>query len=228
MTKKKVITSKQLANSMKLAIKINESKKVVNKQVKNILLRESANKEYITKFLKEGPMDSVWGGIKKAGSAIGGAFAPGQAGKNVAQDQQSKSVVKHLSQLVSNVDKSRQKFQSELLKDTEVISTYCDSVIALQRAIQQNTEGPNPARGWDVAKVVSMAQEKIKQLQADLQEEMKAIDSFLKSFNTDITTSATEQETAESGRSSMGRAQAATKTPNVSTYKTVGQQGGKK
>lgn len=208
MSQKIKLTKSQFKRSMITAIKLNESNKIVKQTVSATLIQEAKNKKYIEKVLKEGPLGNVWKGMKDAGTAVMNKI-PGIRQQN-GQDLQLKTTIKHLSTLSGQVDKARSKFESELLKDTQIIGNYVDAVVALSRAVHQQTLG---ATSPEMAKIVATAQDKIRQLEADLESEKEAIESFIKSFNMDTqTTDAAQAQTETGGHRHAGRPRPVRKT----------------
>lgn len=220
------------------AVKLHEARKIIKKTVLETVLQERANLKQINRILSEGPFSNVWQGVKSAGSTIGqglksafGAASKASNQQSVAQNQQTdqlQSLLKQMTTLAANVEKARQKFQAELLKDTQVITSYADSLVNLVRAnnmLQGLVKDGAPLHlGQTIEKITQDASEKEKTFRSDLQSEKSAIDTFLSSFDKSSKMTADDdqkEQESEIGRSSMGRAAAAGRTGKSQQYNTV-------
>lgn len=226
------MSKKQISDVVKTAIVMHEQKKVVNKIVRETINEELKVKTLVEHYLSEGPLSNVWAGLKGAAGAIGqgiqqtagGAVAAARQASAANQAQaQKKAALDQINTLSKEVAKTRQKFTQDVLKNTQNLNAYHDSVLGLAQGFQQAAQslGNDP----ELSRLKQQVDQAIGNLYYDLTSEKEHIDVFLKDLRGvgEKGSSATQgykakqaadkqrgAESKEYGNSMTGRARAAT------------------
>lgn len=132
-------------------------------------------------YLNEGPMASVWQGIKQAGTSAVDRLT----GKSVTKDAQNvgvgentKKLGQELTKMIGKVNQMRHKFNSSILKNAEAVSQYHDLVQNLWQAYNQNLQVLGPF----ASQLQRQVQDAVGNFHYDLTSEKEQIDSFLNSL----------------------------------------------
>ena len=151
------------------------------KVIKENILEQMKTKLVTEHYLNEGPMSSIWQGIKDAGSNVAGAMGlqsmAGQA-QNIGVDENTKKLGQELTKLIGKVNQQRQKFNASILKNSESVSQYHDLVLHLWEMYNQNLQALGPF-GQQLQRQV---QDAIGNFHYDLTSEKEQIDTFLQSL----------------------------------------------
>lgn len=197
------ITKAQLKEAVKKGIQINERKKFIYETVKNQISEQIEVKNLIESKLNEGPLSNVFAGAKSAASAatsglkntmgnVSAAFKQGSAEQQQKSQQQQllkqkqeqqKQVQKAVADAIKNVSSSRNKFNQEILKNTNLVNQYHDSVVNLNAVIDQakRVMSEPEAQKLDAERTMALGQ-----LYQDLDSERKGINIFLKDLENKI------------------------------------------
>lgn len=155
-----------------------ESKRIITETIKSQLKEQINVKNKISYILVEGPLDSIWGKLKSAGTAVGQKMGlMGQAGQQ-ANDiaQQETQVAQELQKMVAKVNQHRQKFNSSILKNSQTLDQYHNLVSGLVDAFKQNQHQIGAAG----PQIIRQIQDAVGNFVYDLKSEKEQIDMFLK------------------------------------------------
>ncbi len=167
--------------STSISSESNLMKNKYQKVLKENLVEQYKTKIVVERFLNEGPMSSVWQGIKDAGSQVAGGLGLGSmAGQqqNIGVDENTKRLGQELTKLIGKVNQQRQKFNAAILKNSESVSQYHDLVLHLWQAYNQNLQALGPF-GQQLQRQV---QDAVGNFHYDLTSEKEQIDTFLSSL----------------------------------------------
>lgn len=169
----------QRGTPMASSITTRESKQVLSEVLKIKIKEQIVVRNKINRILSEGMMDSIWGKIKDAGTAIGQkmgmAGRMGQQANDNAKQQQESQVAQQLQKLIAKVNQHRQKFNSSILKNSQTLDAYHNLVIGLVDAYKQSQNAIGPA-GPQLARQI---QDAVGNFVYDLKSEKEQIDMFL-------------------------------------------------
>jgi hypothetical protein len=165
-------------------IRVSRAKKVLKEQLTiQVNARNTAKA-----LLSEGPLSNVWQGIKDAGSSmfgtkpkVGGKAFMGQASSDAMRTnaaQQTKEIVSVITKAISKVHSQKQKWNSQILKNNELINHYHDAVVQAYELYAQYGESLGPA-GAEVNRQIN---ELIENLKSDLMSEVTQIETMIQSL----------------------------------------------
>lgn len=157
-----------------------ENKKMLTEVLKRQIIEQIQTKRTVERILSEGPLDSIWSKIKSAGSAVGQKMGlGGQLGRDAnmagARDQ-TNQMVQDLTKLIGKVNQNRQKFNSSILKNSQIVNSYHELVSGLVDAYQQSQHQLGPAG----PQITRQIQDAVGNFVYDLKSEKEQIDMFLK------------------------------------------------
>ena len=181
---KKITSKKQLKEALVESLIISKKKSLVDRIVKE-QLNEQAKVLGLTKsLLTEGPLSSMWQGLKGAGRGlVGGAKGAVQGAQQAmaqgaAQDQ-GKQAQKTVIQALKTVEKTRGKFNQETMKSADLVSQYHDAVVNLVNVLNQVKGMVGP---MELAQLKNDVDQSVGQLYNDLVIEKQGVEGFLKSL----------------------------------------------
>lgn len=155
-----------------------EHKKLISEAMRAQLHEQVVVQRKLNYILSEGPMDSIWGKMKAAGTAVGQKMGligqSGQQANDVAK--QETQVAQELQKMVAKVNQHRQKFNSSILKNSQTLDQYHNLVSGLVDAYKQNQHAVGAA-GPQISRQI---QDAVGNFVYDLKSEKEQIDLFLK------------------------------------------------
>lgn len=170
-----------LKESVKRAILIHKQRSYLQEVVRQTLAEQVRVRNQAHYLLTEGPMGGIWQGIK---GAIQGAGA-GRRGtdqtafqgatQGFAQGKAQSQAASELSKAMKQVSSHKQKFNSQILKNVEVMNQYHDAVVQALQIYKQ----VQPALGPHAEKMGQEIAQMLGQLHYDLESEKEQLDQFL-------------------------------------------------
>jgi hypothetical protein len=183
------MTKASIDRIVKEAISLHSKKSLVEHYVRTEIDAQVKNRTLIESILTEGPLSGMFragaSALGQAAKGVGGALKSGA--QNVANavrtagadESQRKAVIGQVSAVQKSLAKSRDSFNSEILKTSSAISAYHDAILAYVQTIQAVL--PNMSE-MDADRLSKESSQALNQFYYDLKSEKEGIDSFMKSL----------------------------------------------
>lgn len=203
------LNESQVRTVAKRAVILAERRKYAQKVIKQNMREQKNVSRLIETILEQGENTGVWGGIKNAIGSAANAFGIGQStAKDTGMQQAQTELVKGIKQAQS----IRQKFNSQIMKNAELVNQYHDSVMGVLQIFQQVGQ----ALGPNAQKIGEEINQLLGQFHRDLESEKQGIETYLDSLS---------KAAPEAKKVAASLNKAATQGPEMGSGKTKVAQG---
>lgn len=169
------LTEAQIRTIVKNTVVLAERKRYAKAVIKEHVKEQRRVSRLIESIIKEQENAGIWGGIKNAIGSAAQAFGIGQStAKDTGMQQAQNELVKGIKQAQS----VRQKFNSQIMKNAELVNQYHDSVMGVLQVFQQVGQ----ALGPNAQKIGEEINQLLGQFHRDLESEKQGIDTYLQSL----------------------------------------------
>lgn len=169
------LTESQVKAVVRKAVVLAERKKYAKKVIRENMKEQRKVAYLIETILEQGQNSGIWGGIKGAIGSAAQAFGIGQStAKDTGMQQAQNELVKGIKQAQS----VRQKFNSQIMKNAELVNQYHDSVMGVLQVFQQVGQ----ALGPNAQKIGEEINQLLGQFHRDLESEKQGIETYLDSL----------------------------------------------
>lgn len=169
------LTESQIKHVAKRAVIIAERKRYAKKVIKENIKQQKRVSRLIETILEQ-EQGGIWSGIKGAIGSAAQAFGIGQStAKDTGMQQAQTELIKGIKQAQS----VRQKFNSQIMKNAELVNQYHDSVMGVLQVFQQVGQ----ALGPNAQKIGEEINQLLGQFYRDLESEKQGIETYLNSLS---------------------------------------------